>query len=59
MLTFLTSALGLATVGCYLYVAVMFGAASRRAGNNWGRVAVDAATWPVMGWRALEDLYNV
>lgn len=58
MFSFLTSVVGLAAVGGYFYVAVMFGRASRKAGHGWGRVAVDALTWPVMGWKAIEDLYN-
>lgn len=56
---FLTSTVGLAAIGGYFYVAVMFGRASRLAGNNWTRVVMDATTWPVMGWAALERLYRV
>jgi hypothetical protein len=58
MFEFLTSVLGLLVIGAYVYVAVMFGQASYKAGNSFGRVLVDATTWPVMGWQAIEDLYN-
>jgi hypothetical protein len=59
MMAFITSTVGLAAIGCYLYVAVMFGRASAKAGNTGIRVLTDALTWPVMGWKAIEDLYNV
>lgn len=59
MFAILTSVTGLAAVGGYVYVAVMFGRASAKAGNSIGRVIIDAATWPIMGWQALEDLYRV
>ena len=58
MFSFLTSVAGLAAIGFYIYVAVMFGRASYKAGHTWNRVAVDALTWPIMGWQAIEDLYN-
>lgn len=55
----LPSVVGMAAIGGYLYVAIMFGRASRMAGNGWMRVVLDAATWPVMGWAAIEKLYRV
>lgn len=55
----LVSPLGLVTAAAYFYVALMAGRASRKAGHGWGRVAVDAATWPVMLWKTIEDLYRV
>lgn len=58
MVELLTSVVGLAAIGMYFYVAVMFGRASNRANNSFGRVLLDAVTWPVMGWAAIEDLYN-
>ena len=58
-MSILTSAIGLAAIGGYFYVAIMFGRASRMAGNSWTRVVTDAATWPVMGWAAIEKLYRV
>jgi len=54
----LISPVGLAAVGAYLYVAVLAGRASYKAGNSWTRVAVDAVTWPVMMWKTIEDLYK-
>lgn len=54
----LISPVGLAAVGFYVYVAVLAGRASRKAGHGWMRVAVDAATWPVMMWKTIEDLYD-
>lgn len=59
MMAFVTSLVGIASIGGYAYVAVMFGRASLKAGNTWKRVALDAVTWPVMGWQAIEDLYKV
>lgn len=56
LLAFLGTVGGLAAVGGYGYVAVMFGRASLKAGNDWKRVLVDAVTWPVMGWAAIEKL---
>lgn len=50
--------IGMLGIGSYFYVAVMFGRASWKARNNLGRVLVDALTWPVMGWKAIEDLYE-
>lgn len=58
MLTFLTSAVGVAAIGGYLYVAAMFARASYKAGNKWTRVVIDGLTWPVMGWAAIEKLYD-
>lgn len=58
LMSFLTSLVGLATIACYGYVAVMFGRASHMAGHMWPRVIVDALTWPVMGWKAIKDLYD-
>lgn len=54
----LISPVGLAAVGVYFYVAVLAARASYKAGNTWKRVAVDAATWPVMMWKTIEDLYK-
>jgi len=59
MFAFITSAVGVAAIAGYIYVAVMFGRASRMAGNEWMRVMIDATTWPVMGWTAIERLYRV
>ncbi len=49
---------GMLGIGCYFYVAVMFGRASWKAYNNLGRVLADALFWPIMGWKAIENLYN-
>lgn len=49
---------GFAAVVAYVYVAVLAGRASYKAGHSWGRVVVDAATWPVMMWKTIEDLYR-
>ena len=57
-MVFLTSTIGLAAIGGYVYVAIMFGRASRMAGNSWTQVVIDAAGWPVMGWMAIEKLYR-
>lgn len=57
-LSFLTSLVGFAAIVAYVYVAIMFGRASKMAGHLWPRVIVDAVTWPVMGWKAIQDLYN-
>lgn len=54
----LTSIVGLAAVGSYVYVGIMFGRMSIKAGNSIMRAAVDAATWPLMGWAAIEKLYR-
>lgn len=52
------SLLGWAAVGGYVYVGVMFGRVSAKAGNGIVRAAIDAAIWPVMGWAAIENLYK-
>jgi len=49
---------GWAAVGGYVYVGVMFGRVSVKAGNSIGRAAWDAFVWPVMGWAAIEKLYK-
>ena len=59
MLSFLTSVVGLASICGYVYVGIMFGRMSVRAGNGYGRAAWDAFVWPVMGWAAIEKLYKV
>lgn len=59
MLAFLTSVVGMAAVCGYVYVGVMFGRMSVRAGNSITRAAWDAFVWPVMGWAAIENLYKV
>ena len=58
MLTFLTSTVGLAAICGYVYVGVMFGRLSAKAGNSYKRAAWDAFVWPVMGWAAIEKLYK-
>ena len=58
MLSILTSIVGIAAIGGYFYVAIMFGRASRNYGNGWIQVAFDATTWPVAGWAAIEKLYR-
>ena len=57
-LNLIASLVGLSGIVSYFYVAVMFGRMSWKARNSIGRVLVDAFTWPVMGWKAIEDLYN-
>ncbi len=54
----LTSIVGLAAIVGYVYVGVMFGRVSIKAGNGIGRAAWDALVWPVMGWAAIEKLYK-
>lgn len=56
MLTFLTSAVGLAGMALYFYTALMFGRTSYKAGNGFWHVVWDAMTWPVFGWAAIEKL---
>ncbi len=58
MLTFFTSTVGMMAIAGYVYVGVMFGRASVKAGNGWMRAAWDAAIWPLMGWVAIENLYK-
>ena len=54
----LTSLVGFAAIGGYVYVGVMFGRVSAKAGNGYGRAAWDAFVWPLMGWAAIEKLYK-
>ncbi len=54
----LTGIVGIAAIGGYIYVGAMFGRMSVKAGNSIIRAAVDAATWPLMGWAAIEKLYK-
>lgn len=54
----LTSVVGVAAVVGYVYVGVMFGRMSIKAGNGIARAAWDAFVWPVMGWAAIEALYR-
>lgn len=58
MLTFVTSLVGMAAVGGYLYVAAMFARVSHKAGTGMARTVLDALAWPVMGWQAIQDLYK-
>lgn len=58
LLALATSTVGATAIGFYVYVGIMFGRASIKAGNTRTRAAVDAATWPVMGWAAIEKLYE-
>lgn len=59
MLSIVTSLVGLAAVGGYLYVAAMFARVSHKAGTGIARTVMDALVWPVMGWQAIQDLYKV
>ena len=53
-----TSFVGFAAIGGYIYVGMMFGRVSFKAGNNPLLVAWDALVWPLMGWAAIEKLYK-
>ena len=57
-LSFLTSTTGLVAMAFYFYTAVLAGRASAKSGHSIPRVVVDAATWPVMMWQTIEDLYK-
>lgn len=54
----LTSVVGIAAICGYAYVGIMFGRMSAKAGNPIGRAIIDAITWPIMGWAAIEKLYK-
>lgn len=56
---FVTSLVGMAAIGSYLYVAAMFARVSHKAGTGMTRTVLDALAWPVMGWKAIQDLYKV
>ena len=58
LLALATSGVGLAAIGVYVYVGVMIGRASSKAGSSLVRAAVDGALWPVSGWAAIEKLYK-
>ena len=55
----LTSIVAFAAIGGYVYVGVLFGRVSTKAGNPIYRVLFDAITWPIMAWAAIGKLYAV
>ena len=55
--SFVTSALGVVTIGFYLYVAVAVVYAERKASAGWGTALAKGFTWPATIWSTIEKLY--